>query len=412
MSDDVNVWEPRDAVATISTSQSVVKQTFTALEGQQLFNLSAFAYELGQNSLLVYKNGALLSQGVDYSEVSETSFNITSAATAGDIIDVIGFIGAINQLSNFYYLGPKAVAPTTDNYGVTLDSTYEGYSYWNTATNNYWIWDGAAWQLQAASVATTASSVSIADAGNFYVGTNVETALQNIGSTNNNEGASIVGVEDAAANFTATDVEGVLAEIISTLASTANGKGASTIGVEDSGGNFAATDVEGVLAEIYAAITSGNRVLIETIEAAATANIDFLTGIDSTYKSYELEITGAVPVSDTQFYARVFVGGVIQTGATDYLIGGAATNTFGLGASNVISTASYGGFCAKLKFFAPSNTALSTSFIWDSIANYNTSSIRMSSGGRYDTANAVNGVRIYSGAATITSGTFKLYGIK
>ena len=46
---------------------------------------------------------------------------------------------------------------------------------------------------------------------------------------------------------------------MSFLASTTNGEGASTIGVEDSAGNFTATDVEGVLAELYGSII-GNGV--------------------------------------------------------------------------------------------------------------------------------------------------------
>ncbi len=43
---------------------------------------------------------------------------------------------------------------------------------------------------------------------------------------------------------------------IADLASVANGKGASLIGVEDSGGNFTATNLEAVLAELYAAAGS------------------------------------------------------------------------------------------------------------------------------------------------------------
>ena len=76
------------------------------------------------------------------------------------------------------------------------------------------------------------------------------TLVTDLASTANAKGASLIGLEDAAANFTATDVEAAIAEIIADLASTANALGASTVGVEDSAGNYTATEVEAVLAEI------------------------------------------------------------------------------------------------------------------------------------------------------------------
>ena len=89
--------------------------------------------------------------------------------------------------------------------------------------------------------------------------------------------ADEISVEDLAGNFTGTDVETVLAEIdtsldthivdagnphsvtaaqagapsLTNLASTSNGQGASLVGLEDSAGNFTATDVEAALAEVY-----------------------------------------------------------------------------------------------------------------------------------------------------------------
>jgi len=109
-------------------------------------------------------------------------------------------------------------------------------------------------------------------------------------STANGEGASNVGIEDASAWFTGTEIEAALNEIetlfgsttsstfnftennvltddasvysaLNTLdlqwgdlASTANGEGASMVGIEDSGTYFTSTDVEGALQEIGASI--------------------------------------------------------------------------------------------------------------------------------------------------------------
>ena len=111
-------------------------------------------------------------------------------------------------------------------------------------------------------------------------------AAQDLNSTTNGEGASIIGIEDASGYYAGTNAEAAFNELeaqiggaTSTtydftennvladddpiysalnkldlkwgdLASTANGEGASLVGVEDSAGNYVGTDVEAVLAEI------------------------------------------------------------------------------------------------------------------------------------------------------------------
>ena len=75
-------------------------------------------------------------------------------------------------------------------------------------------------------------------------------SLDELALITNGKGASLVGIEDAAGNFNAANVEAALAEIMSLLASVSNGEGASLVGIEDSAGNFTATDVEAALAEL------------------------------------------------------------------------------------------------------------------------------------------------------------------
>lgn len=45
------------------------------------------------------------------------------------------------------YLGPFAAAPTTDNFGNPL---VVGQLYFNTTTNNLWVWNGSTWLLSTA----------------------------------------------------------------------------------------------------------------------------------------------------------------------------------------------------------------------------------------------------------------------
>lgn len=110
-----------------------------------------------------------------------------------------------------------------------------------------------------------ASLVGIEDAATRFTGTDAETALAEcatvaeLASVANGLGASLIGIEDAATLYAAADVEAALAEVklladaaapSADLASTDNALGASLIGLEDAATLYTATDVEGALAEV------------------------------------------------------------------------------------------------------------------------------------------------------------------
>ena len=109
-----------------------------------------------------------------------------------------------------------------------------------------------------AGTTTTATLVTVEDLGGYFTSTNVEGALQeaeadlaaHLADAAAAHAASAISVLDTATNFTGTDVETVLAEIISTYAAQTTGNGASKIGIEDSAGYLTATDVEAALAEL------------------------------------------------------------------------------------------------------------------------------------------------------------------
>ncbi len=75
-------------------------------------------------------------------------------------------------------------------------------------------------------------------------------AMATQGLTATVNGAEIIGIRDTADNFTATEVESALAEIISDLAAVTTGLGASTIGLFDTAGNITGVNVETGLAEL------------------------------------------------------------------------------------------------------------------------------------------------------------------
>ena len=89
--------------------------------------------------------------------------------------------------AQYVYLGAYPTAPTEVYTGVPLSAEHAGYLYFNTTSNDMWVWTGAVWGL-IGTAQNSASSVTIADAlNNFGAATNVEEALEELfdGSTKN-----------------------------------------------------------------------------------------------------------------------------------------------------------------------------------------------------------------------------------
>lgn len=76
---------------TANASGTLLPQSFIPVDGQTLFNITAFSYTQGTNSLIVFINGQKQRVGIDFIETSTTSFTLTSPVTALDSVEVIGF---------------------------------------------------------------------------------------------------------------------------------------------------------------------------------------------------------------------------------------------------------------------------------------------------------------------------------
>jgi len=74
--------------------------------------------------------------------------------------------------------------------------------------------------------------------------------VADLASNANALGASLIGIEDSAGDFTATQVEAALAELVSDRAAVTTGLGASQTGIEDAAGIITATTVETALNEL------------------------------------------------------------------------------------------------------------------------------------------------------------------
>lgn len=88
-----SLWAPGTTdIPSQNSNSSFVKQQFTATASQTLFTLTDFVYVLGTNSLLVFDNGVMLIQGVDFTETSTASFTLATGATVGHKITAYGLV--------------------------------------------------------------------------------------------------------------------------------------------------------------------------------------------------------------------------------------------------------------------------------------------------------------------------------
>ncbi len=162
--------------------------------------------------------------------------------------------------------------------------------------------------------ATTSQTVDCGDNLHFHstdgtinVGVTAGSAVVDVevNEANLNIAAADVSVLDTAGNYTATDVEGVLAELASSAGT--DDQTAAEVPVVDTAGNFTATDVEGVLAELAAA--SGN-----TSVFTATTNADGSVSLSHTDGSGAAAVTATIPAESLVPVTAADVGNAANAG--------------------------------------------------------------------------------------------------
>ena len=167
--------------------------------------------------------------------------------------------------------------------------------------------------------------------------------------------------------------------------------------------------------------------LIETQTiTSSTSTVDFTTGIDSTYDSYVLVGSLAVPVNDAvSSDIRVHSGGAWKTANyqsavrshdSDGGLGVVGSNSNGgaVTMANDVGSAVGEGISFTLTLHNPSNAAIykhiDGSSTWDqSVGN----TVHTLFGGSWKAGTgAVDGIRMLFGSGNIESGKFSLYGVK
>lgn len=176
-------------------------------------------------------------------------------------------------------------------------------------------------------------------------------------------------------------------------------------------------------------IQPGGWALIQRQSVSAVAQVDFTTGISSTYDLYMFSLIALIPATDnTDLWLRITKdgGSTWRSTAGDYkhcknILSDAATNTPSGSTSDVkILACSACGNAAGESVDGtfilpnPASTTLKKSIFWQLGQNSSTPNSRFTTGSGLYTldAGAINGVRFLMSSGNITSCVIALYGLK
>ncbi len=177
------------------------------------------------------------------------------------------------------------------------------------------------------------------------------------------------------------------------------------------------------------AAAGGSLIYLSTVTASNSATVDVETTFDSTYDTYVLEVSGLVAqTNDTILQALLKIGGSYVTSNYYFYLrfgfssagsGSTASETSSsLGVTTYIQMARNVGNAAgdslnlTLKIKNPASTSLGKSFEFSGSAISGTV-VRNPGGAAGNTGtSAMTGIRFQMSSGNITSGTFRLYGVK
>jgi hypothetical protein len=221
------------------------------------------------------------------------------------------------------YLGPKSSAPTVDNDGNTL---LTGAIYWNSTSNNLWVWTGSVWSqatLTAGSFATlagteTLTNKTIAFADNTLTNVVSTNTAQTITGTKTFEGTSstlAMVLNDAAevATVSATAATGTINYDITTqsvLYYTSNASANWTVNFRASSGT-----------SLNTALATGQSVTVAfLVTQGATAYYNSAVQVDGTTSGVTTRWLGGAPTAGNVSGIDSYRYLIIKTGSATYTV--------------------------------------------------------------------------------------------
>lgn len=168
---------------------------------------------------------------------------------------------------------------------------------------------------------------------------------------------------------------------------------------------------------------SEGRVLITETVATSQSSLEF-TGIDNTYKKYEIDIINATLTSDNQsfkFQVGTGAGPTFQTtnyahhvinpvSSSSAYVGSASASNSEIPLHVSVGNAAGESLNAVISIYNPADTSFYTNIVLTGVASDQAGSIvAIAGGGRWESTVAVTATKLFS--TSNISGTFKLYGI-
>lgn len=170
-------------------------------------------------------------------------------------------------------------------------------------------------------------------------------------------------------------------------------------------------------------VASEGRVLITETVATSQSSLEF-TGIDNTYKKYEIDIINATLTSDNQsfkFQVGTGAGPTFQTtnyahhvinpvSSSSAYVGSASASNSEIPLHISVGNAAGESLNAVISIYNPADTSFYTNIVLTGVASDQAGSIvAIAGGGRWESTVAVTATKLFS--TSNISGTFKLYGI-
>lgn len=175
------------------------------------------------------------------------------------------------------------------------------------------------------------------------------------------------------------------------------------------------------------ATTAPALVCLVIASASNVATVDFTSLIDNTYDEYEFHLVNVISASGqpfsmrysansgSSFFATAYTGASRYSGSAGTGGDGSFANAsaIGLTTQTVSSTVTAGGLNGVVKLFGPSGTASNKTVSWSvGYANPSAYYVEIGAGNYTASQTAIDAVRFFFNSGDITSGLFKLYGVR
>ena len=266
----------------------------------------------------------------------DTLYGSTAAAAVSAAAALVSENNAAASYDQFddRYLGPKASAPSVDNDGNTL---LTGAIYWNTSSNNLFIWTGSVWT----SAAFTASGFLV-NTNNLSDVSSTATARTNLGlgtaATMTGPSGAIVGTTDsqtltgktvAFADNTLTDVASINTAQTFTGTKTFSGTSSTLAMVLNDAAEVATVSATAATGTIAYDITT-QSVLFYTSNASANWTVNFRASSGTSLNTalatgQSVTVAFLVTQGSTAYFNNAVQVDGTTSGVTTRWLGGAPT---------------------------------------------------------------------------------------